>query len=247
MKLVTNIFIAVFACACSVGSATEVKYPTDLAPSAQLYYHVKAEYSGFPLTGEADIHWNITGKAPNQTYSVSTETRSALLGKILEANSFGAVDAFGLAPNKYEEKAFRKTPFQTTFDRTAKKITFSEADKTYPLNNGEQDRTSAVWQLVSIARAAPNKLEPKSRWSFFVAGRRDTERWTFSVEKNVKLATPFGEIATVHIRKLLANPNDQDIDIWLAPSLEWYPVRIRFHDPNGNTIEQNLVRIKKYR
>lgn len=245
MKFFLHIVIALLVGAHSLVSATEVKYPTNLAPSAQLYYQVKANHSGFPLTGEADIHWNVKGDSPNQTYSITTETRSTLLGKILEANSFGEIDAFGLAPNKYEEKAFRKSPFQTTFDRTAKKISFSESDQTAPLNNGEQDRTSAVWQLVSIARATVKKFVPKSQWSFFVAGRRDAEQWTFAVEKNAQLSTALGNLSTVHISKVVDDPDDQRIDIWLAPSLEWYPVRIKFHESNGNTIEQNLVRIKK--
>lgn len=240
--------LSLFACSVAMAAGGEnkpgVKYSTNTPPSAQLYYLVTADHSGFSLNGEADIHWQVTGSPPNQTYSITTETRAAILGKIMEANSFGDIDAFGLAPNKYEEKVRKKPMIQTTFDREAKKISFSESKETYPINGGEQDRTSAVWQLVGIARGAPKKFIPKSEWSFFVAGRRDAEKWTFAVEKNVTLATSFGKIATVHITKSVPDAKDQRIDIWLAPTMEWYPVRIKFRDANGDTIEQNLVRIQ---
>jgi hypothetical protein len=241
MKLFVKTLIALCFYTSAV-KAADIKYSTNLAPSAQLHYEVTAEYSGFPLNGEAVIRWKVNGAPPKQTYSVSTETRSALLGKILEVSSVGQIDAFGLAPHKYEEKSFRKAAFQTTFDRNAKKIIFSESDQTAPLRNGEQDRSSAVWQLVSIARAATKKFVPKSQWRFFVAGRRNAEQWAFKVGENVKLATPLGNLSAVHVSKTLG---DQRIDIWLAPTLEWYPVRIQFHDANGDMIEQNLVRIGK--
>lgn len=238
-------FSVLFAtCVLSVAAEDlpNIKYPTNLAPSAELQYLVTADRSGFTINGEADINWQVTGSPPNQTYSITTETRAPIFGKILEANSFGEIDAYGLAPNKYEEKPRKKGPFLTTFDRETKKITFSDSGTTCALNGGEQDRTSAVWQLVSIARASPKKFVPKSQWSFFVAGRRDTEKWTFTVDKNVTLSTSFGKLSATHITK---ETTDQRIDVWLARTMEWYPIRIKFRDANGDTIEQNLVHISK--
>lgn len=231
-----------FVLSAGANNQTTIKHPINTPPSAQLHYSLKADRNGFTLNGEADIQWEVKSTKRDKTYSITTETRADLLGKILEANSFGSVNSFGLAPNKYEEKS-RKKNVQTTFDRVAKKILFSESSDPYPLKNGEQDRTSAIWQLISIARASPKKFVPNSQWIFDVAGRRDADKWTFTVEENVTLPTAFGDTATVHITK---NAADQRIDIWLAPSMEWYPVRIKFRDAEGDTIEQNLVWIKKY-
>jgi hypothetical protein len=243
----TVIFATLFLYAASVAAEADpsIKYPINTPPSAQLYYAVKADRSGFSLNGEADMHWQVAGSPPTQTYSVTTETRAAILGKILEANSYGDLDAFGLAPNRYEEKPFKKAASQTTFDRAAKQIAFSDAKETAPLYDGAQDRTSAVWQLVSIARGSPKKFKPRSKWSFFVAGRRNAEKWTFTVERNVTLSTVFGNLPTVHITKSTSDSKDQRIEIWLAPSKDWYPIRIKSEDPDGDTIEQNLVRINK--
>lgn len=251
MKLLIQFSITLAALSLSTlpalaDSNSSIKYQTNLAPSAQLYYAVKANHSGLNLNGEADIQWEVKDtnrgtKGGNKTYSITTETRAELLGKILEVSSFGDIDSFGLAPKKYEEKSLKKS-YHTTFDRAAKKIMFSEPGEPYPLKDGEQDRTSAIWQLISIARASPKKFVPNSQWTFDVAGRRDADKWTFTVEKNVTLSTSFGKINTVHVTKNVAS---QRIDIWLAPSMEWYPVRIKFSDVDGDTIEQNLMRIKK--
>jgi hypothetical protein len=217
-------------------------YPTNLPPSAQLHYSIKADRSGLTLAGEANVIWQLSD---SKTYSISTETRAAIFGKILEANSHGTIDAFGLAPDLYEEKPRNKPATQTHFVRDSKQISFSENAETYPIKGGEQDRTSVVWQLVSMARAMPKKFVPKSEWNFFVAGRRDAEKWTFTVDENVTLSTPMGNLNTVHIVKAPPpDSKDQRLDIWLAPGLEWYPVRLKFSDADGDTIDQNLDQIK---
>ncbi|MET3108779.1 hypothetical protein AAKU67_003588 [Oxalobacteraceae bacterium GrIS 2.11] len=218
-------------------------YQTNLPPSAQLHYSIKADRSGLTLTGEATVSWQQT--AANNSYAISTETHAAIFGKILQADSHGTIDAFGLAPELYEERPRNKSATQTHFNRESKQITFSESADTYPILGGEQDRNSIVWQLVSMARAAPKKFLPKSEWNFFVAGRHDAERWTFTVSENVTMATAMGNIATVHIVKAPPpDSKDQRLDIWLAPSLEWYPVRLKFSDANGDTIDQRLDQIK---
>ncbi|EGF31957.1 Putative prolin-rich signal peptide protein [Oxalobacteraceae bacterium IMCC9480] len=148
-----------------------------LPPSADLTYAIRARQSGLSLSGEAQVKWRTTpGK-----YSVSTETRSPLVGKIVEASSDGSIDAFGLAPASFTEKRWRKDPTTTTFDRAGKVISFAPAAATFPLLGGEQDRNSAIWQLIAVARANAAAFKVDSSWEFFVAGPRDAEPWIFKV------------------------------------------------------------------
>ena len=213
-----------------------------LPPSADLAYSIRARQSGLSLNGEAKLTWrNSAGK-----FSIATETRSALVGKIVEANSEGSVDAFGLAPATFIEKRWRKEATTTTFDRATKTITFVPAATSYPLLGGEQDRNSAIWQLIAVARANPTAFKANSDWDFFVAGARDAEPWLFKVSGEEKMATALGEQRAVHITR--APPPDskgQQLDIWLAPGLEWYPVKLRFSDADGDFIEQSLEKIGK--
>ncbi len=213
-----------------------------LPPSAELTYSIQAKQSGLDIKGQGLVKW--TNR--KTSYSVTTETRAMLLGKILETSSEGAVDAYGLAPDRFVEKRLRRDPSTTTFNREQNKITFTQSADTFPLQGGEQDRTGITWQLVSVARANPAKMTPNSEWKFFVAGPRDAEQWTFTVVGREKIKTAQGETTAVHI--LRAPPPDdqgQKLDIWLAPSMEWYPVRLKFTDPDGDYIEQVLDSVKK--
>ena len=220
-----------------------IKRPYKLAPSADLVYSIKAKQRGISLSGESVSNWRVgDGK-----YSLLAETKAALFGKILEQRSEGTVDDYGLAPFQFVEKRFRKDAVTTTFKRDSKTIVFSEGDESYPLKGGEQDRNSTVWQLASVARAAPEKFVPGSEWTFFVAGGRDAEPWTFKIVKEEKVATGQGEVHAIHLVKAPPpNKQGQQVDLWLAPSLEWYPVKVTFADADGGDyVEQTLQKIVK--
>ena len=220
--------------------AAFAKYRFDLPPSAQLNYAIKARQSGFPLEGSAVVNWS----AADRKFAVVTEARSALLGKILDSRSEGGIDDHGLAPLSFNEKRFRRDPTTTTFDRAAGAIRFSASDLTYPIRGGEQDRNSAIWQLISVARASPSRFKPGSEWTFFVAGQRDAEPWTFKVLSQEKIRTPMGELGALHIFKQPPpDSKEQRVDIWLGPQQEWYPVRLRYSENDGDFIEQNLENV----
>jgi hypothetical protein len=219
-----------------------VKRPFDLAPSADLSYELTARQRGFSLSGEALITW----RAGEGKYLVNAESRVSMLGKLTENRSQGTIDSFGIAPAEFYEKRFRKDPTTSTFNRETKTLSFSEGKQTYPLKGGEQDRASVTWQLVALARAAGDKFKPGSTWPFFVAGRHDADPWTFRVIKREKVHTGIGDLDAVHlIREPLSDANNQALDLWLAPSQEWYPVKLRFTDNDKDFVEQTLSKITK--
>lgn len=218
------------------------RYKVNVPPSAELSYSIKARESGIQLEGNAQVRWTASAKQ----FAVTSEARAMLLGKILDSKSEGAIDAHGLAPASFTEKRFRKEATTTTFDRGTHTIRFSSSGQTYPIKGGEQDRNSAIWQLIAVARAAGAKFKPGSEWTFFVAGQRDADPWTFKVLGQEKIRTPLGELDTLHVEK--APPPDskeQRVDIWLAPKQEWYPVRLRYSEPDGDFIEQTLEQIDR--
>ena len=225
------------------GPAAPPVRPFKLAPSADLNYAIEARQHGFALAGDALISW----RAGDGTYSVQADTKSALLGKLVESHSEGTVDKFGLAPAQFTEKKFRKGATTATFNREAKTISFNEGQQTYPIAGGEEDRASAAWQLTGLARANPDKFVAGSEWTFFVVGPRDGDPWTFKVIKREKvdLGGTLGEVDALHIlRAPPSGDKGQALDLWLAPSLDWYPVRLRFTD-DDDFVEQRLTKITK--
>ena len=219
-----------------------VKRPVDLPPSADLTYKIEARKKGISLSGEAQVNWRVGAGR----YSAGNTARAQLLGKILDNRSEGLIDVYGLAPLQFREKRFRKDQTIATFDRAAKTIVFNDGKLSYPLTGGEQDRGSVQWQLAAVGRGAPEKFTPGSEWKFFVAGRRDAEMWTFKVVSREMLKTGMGTLPTVHLVKSPSpDARGQSLDLWLAPSLEWYPVKLRFAEEDGEFVEQTLDKLVK--
>lgn len=219
-----------------------IKRPVDVPPSADLAYKIAARQKGITLGGEALISW----RATDGKYSVANTSRAQILGKILENRSDGLIDEYGLAPVRFYEKRFRKEATAANFDRSARRISFENDKMTYQLLGGEQDRGSAQWQLAAVARAAPEKFTPGSEWKFFVVGRRDAEVWIFRVARRETIRTGMGNMQTIHLTKAPpADSKGQHLDVWLAPGLEWYPVKLRFSDEEGEYVEQTIQSIVK--
>jgi hypothetical protein len=220
-----------------------IKRPTSMPPSADLSYTINAKQHGLTINGTANVQW----RAGDGKYTIATESRAALFGKILENRSEGVIDDFGLAPLTFTEKRFRKDPYTTSFKRDSKTISFSADDAvTYPIKGGEQDRSSAQWQLAAQARATPDKFKPGSEWQYFVAGRRDAEPWSFKVVKSEAVKIGSGEVQAVHLIKAPpADKEGQQVDLWLAPSMDWYPVRVMFKDNDGDFVDQTLEKVVK--
>ena len=244
MALMSGLAMAPGAGAAEPAEHPAVKRPFDLPPSADLNYSIGARQRGFNLNGDATVTW----RQGDSKYSVNAESRVALLGKLTETRSTGTIDAYGLAPAEYLDKRLRKDAVTADFDRDGKTITFSDGKETYPIKGGEQDRASISWQLVAIARAAKDKFKAGSEWQFFVVGPHDADPWTFRVvgREKVQAGASLGEVDAVHVaRAAPPGSKDQTLDIWLSPSHEWYPVKLRFTDNDRDYVEQTLVKITR--
>jgi hypothetical protein len=218
--------------------------PFNLPPSADLSYSISAKQRGFTLSGDASLSW----RQGDGKYAISTDSRVAMLGKLTENRSQGTIDAFGLAPNEYYDKRFRKEAVTANFDREAKTIGFSDGKQSYQIKGGEQDRVSVSWQLIALARAAKDKFKAGSEWNFFVVGPHDADPWTFRVigREKVQAGAAIGTVDAIHVlREPPPGTKDQTLDIWLAPSLEWYPVKLRFVDNDRDYVEQTLEKVTR--
>jgi len=218
-----------------------VKRPFSAPPSADLTYAIKAKQHGLIINGTATVQW----RAGDGKYSVAAESRAPIFGKILETRSEGAIDDYGLAPVSFMEKRFRKEPTTASFKRDTRTISFSVGDETYPIKGGEQDRVSIQWQLAANARATPEKFKPGSEWAYFVAARRNAEQWVFKVVKTETISVGGSEISALHLVRQTADDKDSQVDLWLAPTMDWYPVRVVFKDADGDYVDQTLDKFTK--
>jgi Protein of unknown function (DUF3108) len=152
--------------------------------------------------------------------------------------SEGRIDAFGLAPERYIEARGRRGTEVTTFDRQSGRIAFTRTPATLALPDGAQDRFSVVMQLASLVRGDPGAYAPGVTRNFYVADNDSGEVWPMETVGDETVRTQAGFVEARHFTRLPRHTGDaRRLDVWLAPTLGWLPVRIMQTEPNGTQIE----------
>ncbi|MGI4847274.1 MAG: DUF3108 domain-containing protein [Janthinobacterium lividum] len=205
-------------------------------PSAVLKYSVQALRDGQVVHGNGKITFQQDGTQ----YSVDGEA-GILFFTVLNFRSSGEIDHWGISPVLYSEKRFRKSATNTHFQREANLITFSASTLSYPRAGGEQDRASLIWQLAAIGRGDASLFAPDANFDFFVAGVRDGEPWRLRVIGQEPVDGGAGATQAWHLVRLpRPGSYEQQLDIWLAPQQQWFPVKLRFTETNGDYLDMAL-------
>ena len=215
-----------------------VRYNIDLPPSADLKYNVqKISRDGAPMYGSGTIRWHTDGSR----YTVDGDF-GVLFITALRFQSKGAIEGTGIVPELYSEKRFRKAETNTHFHRERNTISFSSSELTYPRTGGEQDRASIIWQLAGIGRGDSEKFVPGTSIKLFVAGTRNAETWQIMIIGQEEITIDGNTMHAWHVaRAPRSGSYDQKLDIWLAPEQSWYPVRLRYTEPNGDYLDMSLT------
>lgn len=221
-----------------VAEPVEPDYPMDLPPSATLEYDVqKTPVEGQPTYGSGTIAWRQDGSR----YTVDGDF-GVLFITALHFHSEGTIENGGIVPELYSEKRFRRAEVTTHFQRESDTISFSASPKTYPRTGSEQDRASIIWQLAGIGRGDETRYMPGAVFDAVVAGTRDAEPWQIQVIGREEIDFDGRTLSAWHVtRAPRARSHDQKLDIWLAPQLQWYPVRLRYTEPNGDVLNMTLT------
>ena len=201
-----------------------------IPPSGDLQYDTF--YNGV-RNQPGTIHWMSDGTQYEMVVSVPLP----FVGTF-SWTSRGHVDAFGLAPDQYIEKRGHRTPDVTTFNRSAKQIQFTRTTTTLALPDAAQDRFSMVMQLASLVRGDPDAYRPGVTREFYVADNDSGEIWPVMTIGDETVQTDHGNVTARHFMRMPRRAGDKRrIDVWLAPSLGWLPVRLVQTEPDGNEFE----------
>ncbi|MEX3981412.1 DUF3108 domain-containing protein [Paraburkholderia sp. EG287A] len=199
-------------------------------PSGELQYDTF--YNGV-RNQPGTIHWSSDG----QRYEMIVRVPLPFVGEF-SWTSKGRVDAFGLAPDQYIEKRGHRPSDVTVFNRTDKQIVFTRTPNSLALPDGAQDRFSMVMQLASLVRGDPDAYKPGVTREFYVADNDSGETWPITTIGDETVSTDHGYVTARHFMRLPRREGDKRrIDVWLAQSLGWLPVRLVQTEPNGNQFE----------
>ncbi len=180
------------------------------------------------------------------SYTIQSVTRSegvlkAFVDDTFTAESAGRVGAEGLKPLEYKERRAKdgKRDLKSTFDwekRVMRTMLRGEPSET-SLPPAAQDRISIMYQFTHIRDFGKTLVIP-------MADRRKVIPYTWELVEEGKITTPAGEFDTRHYRRVLNEPNDTKVDVWLAKERNNFPVRVIFDDPKGFKLEQSLVALE---
>lgn len=211
-------------------------YATRLPPPARLAYELRRGL----LSGNGLLVW-----APDaQRYEMTLE--GGAFGQTLLAwTSRGALDAHGIAPERFTDRRGRRAEQAANFRRDVGKISYSGPTVEYPLPAGVQDRLSWLVQLPAILEADPALREPGQRIELFISGARgDADVWTFVVQGRADLDLPAGPVPqALHLLRAPRKPFDTQAEAWLDPARGHLPVRARLSTPDsGDSTDLLLTR-----
>jgi hypothetical protein len=215
-------------------AAVATAYAADhlhVAPPQRLRYQIAASLRGVPVTAQGELQWRHDGGS----YEARMEIKLPLLPPRLQ-HSAGRLTAAGLEPRRYAEKV--RSEEAAHFERDKGRISFSSNRPQAALAAGAQDRLSLLLQLGAMVAGAPGRYRPGTEITVAVAGTREAEPWLFTVEGEEELALPGGTVKSLRIVRLARREFDQKMEIWLAPGMDYAPVRLRLTQPNGDWLDQ---------
>ncbi len=199
----------------------------------RLLYNVAGQARSLPYSARAELLWRHDG----QRYEARMEVSAFLVGARLQTSE-GDITPQGLAPRRFGDKS--RNEQAAHFNRDTQRISFSANTPEVPLLPGAQDRLSLVLQLGALLAADPTRLAPGTSLTLQTVGPRDAEPWRITAEGEEQLNLPNG---TVTARKFMRAPRrefDTRVELWLAPSLNYLPVRIRLTQANGDFVDQQM-------
>jgi hypothetical protein len=199
--------------------------------SVKLQYKVFAVYRGQDRQASGLLHWRHDGV----TYDAKLETSIPLFPTITQ-HSTGRITAEGLAPQRFSDK--RRNEQATHFERDKGRIVFSNNRPEAVLMAGAQDQLSVMLQLASLIGGSPAKFRTGNTITVQTASPRDADNWVFTVEGEEQLQLPGGNVAALKLTRNPRKEHDQKVELWLAPGMDYVPVRLRLTNSNGDGVDQ---------
>ena len=178
-----------------------------------------------------------------RTYVITSEGKGrgilALFG-VLKRMSRGRITPQGLRPDEFRDERPGGWTVSAKFDWDARSVTQEKNGKseTLKMPATAQDPLSLAY---SFAFVPPKGKE----YDVTRADGRGLTPFRFTVVGNEKLATPAGEMQTLHIAKVLDGPEDKSTDIWFAAERDFLPVRVLVVEKDGTRSDQMVTRIGK--
>lgn len=201
-----------------------------IAPSMRLRYAVSGRTREQVVAGQAELVWQHAGARYEATL---TQEGHGLTRR--SQHSTGQLTAQGLVPERYAARVRHEEAVH--FEHASGRAVFSANRPATTLQAGAQDRLSLLLQLGARIAAQPHAYPPGTHLEIQTATTRDALVWRFRIEGREDLALPGGSLGTLRLLRLPLGTFEPELEVWLAPALDYAPVRIRLTQPAGDSLD----------
>ncbi len=198
--------------------------------SVRMHYKVSGQSRSERWEADAELLWRHDGERYEAKLEISDAKRHAR-----SQRSTGRITGDGLAPLRFSDKL--RGEEAAHFVRDEGKVSFSSNQPDAPLLPGAQDRLSVLVQLAALIAGDPGKFGPGAAIAIQTATTRDAQTWQFTVEGNEPLQLPGGPAIALKLTRAARMEYDQKVELWLAPHMDYVPVRLRLTQPNGDWLD----------
>jgi hypothetical protein len=224
-------------------SAASAAQPFDWPPSTRLSYHLTGNVRG-PVEGQARVEWLRAGTRYQVLMEASVGPSFAPLYTRRDSSE-GEITEQGLSPRRYElvNKLVLRDARHTIIELDGERIRLPGGQE-LPRPAGVQDAVSQFVHLTWLFTTQPGLLTPGRSVELMVALPRRVEPWIYDVLTVDRLDTPFGPVDAVHVKpRREPRPGDYVAEMWVAPSLQYLPVRIIVRQDGENFVDLMIERL----
>lgn len=208
-------------------------------PSTRLSYTLTGNYRG-PVQGSAQVEWLRSGSR----YQVRMDVSAALFFS-RRISSEGEITSEGLRPKRYDEetKIVLRDPRSLTILLDGDRVRLPGGSE-LPRPPGVQDSASQFVQMTWLFTTQPALLRKGQIIEIPLALPRRVEAWVYEVMETETLFTPAGPVEAVHVKpRREGRGNELVAEMWVAPSLQYLPVRLLIRQDAQTYIDMLIERL----
>ncbi len=227
-------------------AAAAASAPADFQPgpewpaSTRLDYKLRGNYRG-AVTGRARVEWLREGRRYQVHLEVAVGPGFApLIARTM--SSEGVLTPLGIQPERFDEdtRILLAARRRLTLQFLDRELVFPNGRREWA-PPGVQDAASQFVQLTWLFLTGRETPRPGHEIRLPLALPRKLYAWRYVVEGEEQLDTPMGPLAAWHLRPLAENTgSDLRAEVWLAPSLQYLPVRLMIRQDEQTWIDLML-------
>jgi len=205
--------------------------------STRIDYRLSGYYRG-EITGSARVEWLRDGAHYQMHLDFVVGLESAPLMSVQLASD-GRLGPDGIEPRRYDEtkRLLFAAPYQATLHFEPGRVQLADGH-VEPVLAGAQDAASQFVHLTWLCLTGRRTLAPGVAIDVPLVLPRRVYAWRYEVVGAEPLDTRYGRLDTWHLRPARGDAamqtGDLVAEVWLAPALQYLPVRIRVRQNGGN-------------